>query len=92
MMEAMASGLPCVARKIRGNTDLLENGEGGFLCDPYHASDFAEKINILAADAALREKMGSSNRKTIQKFSTQTVIREMQDIYAAELLKEESIC
>ena len=24
LMEAMASGLPCVASKIRGNTDLLE--------------------------------------------------------------------
>ena len=24
-MEAMASGLPCLASKIRGNSDLLEN-------------------------------------------------------------------
>lgn len=86
VMEAMASGLPCVVSNIRGNTDLLGNGEGGFLCDPHDASDFAEKINILVADDQLREEMGRSNRIAIQKFSTETVIREMQKIYAAELL------
>lgn len=86
MMEAMASGLPCVASKIRGNTDLLEKTEGGFLCDPHNAADFAEKLNLLAASAELREKMGRTNRMTIQKFSTETVIKEMQKIYAAEFL------
>ena len=60
VMEAMASGLPCVASRIRGNTDLLENTNGGFLCDPHDALDFAEKINILASDTQLREAMGSS--------------------------------
>lgn len=86
MMEAMASGLPCVVSRIRGNTDLLENTNGGFLCDPHDALDFAEKINNLASDTQLREAMGSSNRMAIQKFSTENVIQEMQNIYAAELL------
>ena len=86
MMEAMASGLPCVVSRIRGNTDLLENAEGGFLCDPNNASEFAEKLKLLAADAALREEMGETNRVTIQKFSTENVIREMENIYAAEFL------
>lgn len=86
VMEAMASGLPCVASRIRGNSDLLENTEGGFLCDPHNASQFVEKLNLLAANTALREKMGSANRTAIQKFSTETVIREMQKMYAAELL------
>ena len=92
MMEAMASGLPCVASRIRGNSDLLENREGGFLCDPSNASEFAEKLKLLAADAALREKMGSVNRMSVQKFSTENVIRQMQRIYAAQLLGDESIC
>lgn len=92
VMEAMASGLPCVASKIRGNTDLLENTGGGFLCDPHDASDFAEKIELLAADVELREKMGRANLMMIQKFSTETVIKEMQNIYATELLVNENIC
>ena len=88
LMEAMASGLPCVASRIRGNTDLLENTEGGFLCDPLNASEFAEKLRVLTTNTALREKMGRTNRVTIQNFSTETVIREMQKIYAAERLDD----
>lgn len=92
VMEAMASGLPCVASKIRGNTDLLENTGGGFLCDPHNASEFADKIELLAANVQLREKMGRTNLMTIQKFSTETVIQEMQNIYATELLVNENVC
>ena len=86
VMEAMACGLPCVASNIRGNTDLLENTEGGFLCDPQDVSEFAEKINLLGTNVELREKMGRTNLITIQKFSTEIVIKEMQNIYTAERL------
>ena len=85
MMEAMASGLPCIASKIRGNTDLLENAEGGYLCDTNDISAYAEKINLLAFDTALREKLGGNNLITIQKFSTGTVTDEIRNIYDAEI-------
>ena len=84
VMEAMASGLPCVASKIRGNTDLLENTEGGFLCDPQDASEFAEKLNILASNTELREKMGRNNLTAIERFGIETVLSEMRKIYDTE--------
>lgn len=87
MMEAMASGLPCVASKIRGNTDLLEGTEGGYLCRTTDVSDYADKLKILANDKTLREKMGRNNLITIQKFSTGTVNEEMRKIYETELSK-----
>jgi len=34
MMEAMAAGLPIVCSLIRGNTDLIDDGKGGYLIDP----------------------------------------------------------
>ena len=84
MMEAMASGLPCVASKIRGNTDLLENTDGGFLCDTTDVKAYAEKINLLAKDDELREKMSKNNLLAIQKFSLETVKDEMCKIYRNE--------
>lgn len=84
MMEAMASGLPCIASRIRGNTDLLENSEGGFLCDTNDVSAYAEKINILAHDVELRNKMGKNNLLAIKKFSVETVKDKMKNIYNAE--------
>ncbi len=85
MMEAMASGLPCVASAIRGNVDLIENGKGGYLCGVNDAQDYADKLNLLAADADLRAEMGKSNLVTIQPFGIDRVTEEIRRIYQAEL-------
>lgn len=87
MMEAMASGLPCVASRIRGNTDLIDGAEGGFLCETTDVSAYAEKLKLLANDKALREQMGRNNLLTIQKFSTETVTEEIKKVYELELNK-----
>ena len=34
LMEALASGLPCIASKIRGNTDMISDGVNGFFVSP----------------------------------------------------------
>lgn len=87
MMEAMASGLPCVASKIRVNTDLLEGIDGGFLCETTDVSAYAEAVNLLANDRSLREAMGRNNLITIQKFSTETANEVIRKIYESELSK-----
>ncbi len=87
MMEAMASGLPCVASEIRGNTDLLEGTDGGYLCKTTDVPTYAEAINLLANNRALREAMGRNNLITIQRFSTETVNEEVRRIYEYELRK-----
>ena len=56
MMEAMAAGLPCIASKIRGNVDLIENGKGGFLCMPTDSDAFAQAIRLCTYD--VRKKFG----------------------------------
>lgn len=79
LMEAMASGLPCVVSKIRGNTDLIEDGKGGFLFKPDSISDCKEAIiNILNAD---KGKMGEHNKKQVKNFSEQVVVEKMRNIY-----------
>lgn len=84
MMEAMASGLPCIASKIRGNTDLLDGTEGGFLCETTDTAAYAEKLKLLANDKALRKAMGENNLIAIQKFNTETVNEELRKVYETE--------
>ena len=84
IMEAMASGLPCIASKIRGNTDLLDDTEGGYLCDVDDVSAYAEKINLLASHAELREAMGRYNLNAIRKFNMESVTAEIRNIYETE--------
>lgn len=85
MMEAMSAGLPCIASKVRGNVDLIQEGIGGFLREPDDFEGFAEIINILASDKALREKMKLCNLETIKKYDVKNVKEEMMKIYKNEL-------
>lgn len=86
IMEAMASGLPCIVSKIRGNVDLIEKDKNGFLCETTNASEYAEKITILANNAELCKKMSSNNLLKIKKFSKKTIIRETYQIYDKEFI------
>ena len=87
MMEAMASGLPCIASKIRGNIDLIEDGVGGYLRAATDSDGFAEAISKIAEDAELRIAMRESNLETIKGYDISVVKKEIADIYA-DVLKD----
>lgn len=87
VMEAMASGLPCIVSKIRGNTDLIEDGKGGFLCEPDNANAYAQAITALLQDVSLRESMKNENLKRIRSFSIPTVVSETKKIYSEAIEK-----
>jgi glycosyltransferase involved in cell wall biosynthesis len=88
MMEAMASGLPCVVSRIRGNTDLLENSGGGYLCGINDIPTYAKKVNLLAGDTDLRQQMGKNNLRAIQNFSTERAITAIKNVYLEEFGRE----
>lgn len=81
LMEAMALGLPCVVSEIRGNTDLIENGEGGFRCCANNSIEFADKIKRIISDVSLKEKMSEVNIRRIKEYDVSTVVNEMKEIY-----------
>lgn len=81
MMEAMASGLPCVASSIRGNVDLIDDGKGGFLCPSRDDDAFAKAIIKLTSNAELREKMSAYNLEKIKEYDISVVRQEIRDIY-----------
>ncbi|MCQ2353683.1 MAG: glycosyltransferase family 4 protein [Clostridia bacterium] len=87
VMEAMASGMPVVASKIRGNSDLVQKEKGGYLCAPDSVDDFAKNIDKLRADADLRAEMGAFNVKYIEGFSDKVVMEKSCALYR-ELLGE----
>lgn len=68
LMEAMASGTPCLAGNIRGNVDLIDTGKGGELFDPQDVSSVAETI---AAEVTHRDnwsQQGAYNQNKIKHF------------------------
>lgn len=81
MMEAMAYGLPCIASRIRGNTDLIIDGNGGYLKDTNDVSGFVKAIELLAYNKNLRNQMRNTNLKNIQKYDTDIIKQELEKIY-----------
>lgn len=88
MMEAMASGLPCVASAIRGNVDLIENGINGFTCLTDDVDGYAAAIAKIAGDPALRETMRTNNLEKIKNYDITVVEKQIRAIYADVLKKE----
>jgi glycosyltransferase involved in cell wall biosynthesis len=79
LMEAMSVGLPIVCSRIRGNTDLIENGRGGFIYDCYDKNGFADGMKKIVSGVGC--DMGKINVNTMKKFDTSEVNIKMRKIY-----------
>ncbi len=79
LMEAMASGLPCVVSNIRGNKDLIDNNKGGYCCN--NVNDYVFAINKLINDKETCKSFGKYNINRIIKYDINYVTKEMKRIY-----------
>jgi glycosyltransferase involved in cell wall biosynthesis len=57
VVEAMASGCPCVIAKGGGSQSLIDHGKTGFLCDPEDESDYLERIDQIIQDSSLKSEI-----------------------------------
>ncbi len=80
LMEAMASGLPCVVSDIRGNRDLV-NDEGGFLVSPSRIDLYVESIQKVISNELAKENFRKRNINFIQDYYMQNVLSELGKIY-----------
>ena len=78
VMEAMASGLPCIISDIRGNRDLIDEGKGGFLVKSMDARAFAERIMNLEPYC---NSFGQYNAKKASIYAVNRINEEMKVIY-----------
>ncbi len=62
VIEAMLCGLPVVATAIRGPREQVVDGETGLLVRPRAVDELASALRLLAADAALRRRLGEAGR------------------------------
>ena len=81
VMEAMASGLPIVASKIRGNEDLISNNQGGYLVNPMDSEQVAKAIEKMIQNPKKREKMEKRNLEIIAKYGQETVLQKMDEFF-----------
>ena len=62
LIEAMASGLPCVASARGGIPSLVEDGVTGLLFDPERVDDIVRALGRVMDDRVLAERLGRDAR------------------------------
>lgn len=83
LMEAMASGLPCVVTKIRGNTDLIQNDVNGYLI--YDEKDCSKKLISLMNNEKKRKSFSKSNNIIIKEYDVSKISEKIFDIYSRHI-------
>lgn len=80
LMEAMASGLPSIVSRIRGNTDLIEDGVEG-IYTPLTVDGIADSILRMCTDSALRERCAAAAREKVKLFSAEPIHQAVRELY-----------
>jgi glycosyltransferase EpsD len=81
IMEAMATGLPVIATRCRGNRDLVSHGYNGILVDIDNVQQMIEAIYLLFVNQTLRRVYGKNSLNRIEKYSLPRILAEMDKIY-----------
>jgi glycosyltransferase involved in cell wall biosynthesis len=84
LLEAMATGVGCVATRVGGNSELLEHGVSGLLIPPGDAVALAEAVLAILEDAALEKRLGMAARATVmERYRMDRVVQQYADLYSA---------
>ena len=84
IIEAMLTALPVVATDIRGPREQVLHGETGFLVPPATIAPLARALQTLAADPALRARMGQAGlARARAEFDEAAVLARTLDLLGA---------
>jgi glycosyltransferase involved in cell wall biosynthesis len=90
VIEAMSCGLPCIATRIGGVVDQIEDGRTGKLVDPGQVQELSDAIQYVATNERERKQWGKAARETVlQRYDISQVISTYQSLYS-ELIRRKN--
>ncbi len=90
ILEAMSTGCPVIASRIGGMTDLVVDGETGFLVEPGNVLALRQAVERLLANPDLRESMRQAALRKVVEFQADTIIPRIEHVYE-ELLQTQTL-
>lgn len=86
LMEAMASGVPCVTTRITGIPELIRDGIDGLLVTPSDPQELADTLATLMDDPEAREEFGEAGRARVgEHYNLPQNVARLGRIFAARL-------
>ena len=81
-LEAMACGTPVVASRVGGLQTIVRDNRSGYLV-PWHCPDaFADRLEVLLANDALRESMGKEAHSIAREMGWDRTADAVAEVYA----------
>lgn len=82
LIEAMEYGLPCVSFDCDyGPSDIIKEGEDGFLVAPEDTEALAEKMIYLIENPEKRKEMGIKAKKNVQRFQAENIVADWHALF-----------
>jgi glycosyltransferase involved in cell wall biosynthesis len=82
----MACGKPVVSTNCSAIPELIEHGEGGYLCEVNSVEQMVSAIRNLAQSGELRRKMGEHNREVVlRRFTMEQMASQYFALYRSLL-------
>jgi len=80
LLEAMAYGVPVIAPPVGGPTELVSDGQEGFLIDCRNGDSLADKVQQLADDEALCLRLSEAARRRASRFSPTNFAQALREV------------
>jgi len=82
LLEAMATGLPCVATRVGAVPELLDSGRCGLIVRPGDRPALADAIATLLSHKALCRRLGTASRRRVcQGYNLERMVAGYADLY-----------
>lgn len=83
-LQYMGLGIPAVCSPVGVNTDLISDGDNGFLADS--AEEWITKLALLLRSPQLRRKVGLAGRKTVENgFSAASQVPRVHEVFRSAI-------
>lgn len=88
LVEAMTSGLPCVAFDCpAGLSPIIKDAENGFIIPDNQMDHYAEKVIMLIENGNLIRKMGEKAFESSRKYDVDTIMNQWNKLFKSLTLK-----
>ncbi len=92
LLEAAASGLPIIATRVGGNTDVIDDPANGRLVEPGDIQGLADAMTRLATDPQLRRRLGdAARRRAVDYFAIERTVASYAKRYRSLLRRLEMV-
>jgi glycosyltransferase involved in cell wall biosynthesis len=86
VLEALSTGLPVVTTRVGGIPEMIEDGQNGFLVQPFNSRELSDRILYFLEHPTAASEMAVLARKIIEeRFDWRFIVQKVLKVYEEAL-------